>query len=470
MGQIVRGAWLLAYAVVVACDGDPASECVAGQTQPCSCAPRGAGVRFCQSGAWDPCSCPPGPWDDASGPPSPDASGPPPPECDGQENAPTADRIMAAGDSFTCVARYGDVLCWGANDSGQLGQGDPAWAGIEGGPEWIPRLHGVVSIDAHGQAVCATTEDGGVVCWGEPLRVEDDLSECEGDARCGYTPRPVQGLGPVRSVALGNEFRCAVDSIGLASCWGSNGAGQLGDGTTIDRSWPAAVSALGPLAHLAASDASACGADVRGDVFCWGLAVDGNIGILGGAECRCAWAPAAQPTLCDIVEVDQGQYHTCARSKTGQVHCWGNGMYGQLGVLGLPVSCARGGPPFPCTRAPQRVADLDDAVQIALGAFHTCVLRSTGTVSCWGLAEDGVLAQTLATPSTCHDFNGRDVQCFLVPTPVMGLSDVVAIAAGRRHTCAMRSTGTVACWGDNERRQLGGIDRGPRLAEVPLPE
>lgn len=87
--------------------------------------------------------------------------------------------------------------------------------------------------------------------------------------------------------------------------------------------------------------------------------------------------------------------------------------------------------------------------QVAAGAYHTCALRSNGTVWCWGFDEDGELGDEGSTDcvfaSACR-----------VPTPleVPGISTAIQVAGGQYHTCALLSNGTVECWGANDKGQL----------------
>lgn len=79
---------------------------------------------------------------------------------------------------------------------------------------------------------------------------------------------------------------------------------------------------------------------------------------------------------------------------------------------------------------------------LALGKQHSCALRSDGTLYCWGLNDRGQLG------------DGTTEQR-LEPTRVSGVDDIVQITAGEVHTCALRRAGTLWCWGDNSRQQLG---------------
>ena len=131
--------------------------------------------------------------------------------------------------------------------------------------------------------------------------------------------------------------------------------------------------------------------------------------------------------------ITAGRNHTCALLSTGAVKCWGSNSNGQLG----DGSTTDRHTPTPVTGLPSGVT------AITTGRNHTCALRATGAVECWGYNFEGRLGDGSTTDR--H-----------TPTPVTGLSsDVTAITAGTRHTCALLGTGAVTCWGDNNVGQLG---------------
>lgn len=91
---------------------------------------------------------------------------------------------------------------------------------------------------------------------------------------------------------------------------------------------------------------------------------------------------------------------------------------------------------------PVQVTGITDATAVTAGDGHACALRSGGTIACWGFNEDGQLGNPTWPRSP-------------QPVAVTGIDDAVAIAAGGFHTCAIRAGGTVACWGYDHSGQLG---------------
>jgi len=133
-------------------------------------------------------------------------------------------------------------------------------------------------------------------------------------------------------------------------------------------------------------------------------------------------------TACDeLVEVAAGYAHTCARSRSGRVACWGSNQVGELGD-GVAHHASCGG--FDCSLTPVVVAGLTDAVQITAGGYQTCALRASGSVACWGANSAGQLGDGTTTNRS-------------TPTAVSGLTDAIQVAAGIVHTCALRASGAV---------------------------
>jgi alpha-tubulin suppressor-like RCC1 family protein len=250
---------------------------------------------------------------------------------------------ISAGIRHSCaVTRVGGATCWGANYDGALGDGTTgrhfapvAVSGLSSGvtavsaghdsscallstggakcwgegygltPTDVPGLSsGVTAISSGFRVTCALTNAGGVKCWGgrygpTPVDVPGLSSgvtaiatgspSCVltsgGRAKCwgadtNWSPVDVPGLGPgVTAIAVGGGHACAVTSADGVKCWGSNEFGQLGDGTTIDRSTPGDVSGLtSGVRAIATGTFHSCAVMRGGGLKCWGLNAQGMLG------------------------------------------------------------------------------------------------------------------------------------------------------------------------------------------------
>jgi hypothetical protein len=253
-------------------------------------------------------------------------------------------------------------------------------------------------------------------------------------------------------IAAGNAHTCIMlPNLGVR-CWGQGSSGKLGYGNTNnigDNETPASagfVSTGGTVTQLAAGGAHTCALLSTGDVRCWGLGLFGRLGygntnIIGDDE-----LPSSVGTVSvggPVAQVVAGNNHTCALLDTGSVRCWGSGASGQLGYGNTST--------IGDDETPAAAGNVDvggTVLQITAGSDHTCALLAGGAVRCWGENFGGQLGY-----GNTNRIGDDELPSSIAAVNVGGT--VTTLAAGGSSTCALLTTGAGRCWGSGLRGQLG---------------
>ena len=351
-------------------------------------------------------------------------------------------QAVATGGSHACaLTSGGGVVCWGSNANGQLGDGTTTERLT---PTLVAGLSsGVVAIAVGGHHSCALTSEGAAWCWG--LNYYGQVGD--GTTTNRLSPTPVSGLSAnVTSIVAASAHTCAVMTGGTAKCWGVNGQGQLGDGTTTNRPSPTTVSGLpAGVSSLAAAAYHTCAVTTDGAAECWGYNYTGQLGD-GTTTDRLTPTPVSGLSI-GVLAMTAGTQHSCALTTGGGASCWG---YNSTGQLGDGTATDR--------LTPTPVTGLSSGVQaLVAGTNHTCALTTGGDATCWGGNEYGQLGDgTIAGRVTAATVSGL----------WSGVASIAAGPAGSHHTCAVTTGGAARCWGANTHGQIGDGTTADRFSSV----
>jgi len=339
----------------------------------------------------------------------------------------------------------GQVDCWGANGSGQLGNGTTTNdSDVPVAVTGISDAKAVAS-DTYGNSFCAVLTTGHMECWGN----NSDGQLGNGTTTTSDVPVSVKSITTATAVIGGGggfDGFCALLSNKHIDCWGYGFSGELGDGATTNSDVPVAVQTITNAAALISGFEGFCALLSTRYVDCWG---DNTFGELGRATPKANYSdvPGAVTGITDATAVasDTTSGSNCAVLSTGHVKCWGEGGDGQLGngtTANSDVPVAVTG----ITNAKAAVSDGDG------GSF--CAVLTTGHMSCWGFNDYGQLGNGTTTGSS-------------VPVSVSDITTAAAVVGGTEYGfCALLTTSHVDCWGYGFYGQLG--DGTTTSSDVPV--
>jgi alpha-tubulin suppressor-like RCC1 family protein len=312
----------------------------------------------------------------------------------------------------------GQVWAWGANSSGQLGDGSTT-SSVE--PVEVAGLTDAVAVGAGRYHSIAVTATGEVWAWGDNGSGQVGVATADSTPTREELPVRVDGLADVVSVTAGDSFTLALTEEGKVWAWGANGSRQFGAASPTASPTPLPVPLAFTAQAIAAGTNRAIALSSDGEVWKWGGASGST-----GALTRVDGLPAVRA-------IAHGWYHALAATTEGDLYAFGENSYGELGVPTTTWTSA----------VPLLVDGLPPVVGVAAGAYHSVAMTELGEIFTWGTNYQGQFGLGTGNSES--------------PTPQSAPSraPMIAVIAGGDHTFAVNPQGLLYSWGRNGSYQLG---------------
>jgi alpha-tubulin suppressor-like RCC1 family protein len=369
---------------------------------------------------------------------------------------------VSAGNNFhsLLLTTTGEVYGCGLNQYGQLGDGNStnytAPVSIASGSFENKTIVSVVGGNNHSAAL---SSDGTVYTWGS------NGSGQLGDGSTIHNPAPanISSNGAlagktIRSLAAGNNHTLALTTDNQIVSWGSNGSGQLGNGSTTLSKTPVFVGIGGALTgetivSVAAAGDTSFALTADGQVYGWGSGSNGLLGngqttfssnspilIAGGLAGKTVVSLAGTGSSCHALTAD------------GLIYSWGYNGNGAIGD-GTIVNAL-----FPAQVA--GVFSSKKAVSIEAGAGHVLALSSDGLVYAWGTGSGGQLGNGATTNSQLP-----------VLVALLAGKNIKSLGASGNSSIALTTDGAIYAWGENSAGQVadGTLVNRSNPTQVALP-
>ena len=374
-----------------------------------------------------------------------------------------------AADHSACVLDTSEVLAWGLNDYGQVGTGGTNPSVLL--PSYVMNTSGsghltnVKALARGGRYSLALLSSGEVVAWGKNNygQLGNGLT---GDSSLPVYVKDPSGTGNLTGVvdiACGLEHSFAILDTGEVVAWGRNSSGRLGIGSSSSSELTpryvknsAGTGNLTGVSDISAMDGTSLALLSSGEVMAWGTNYSGNLGI--GAEygdVSSSYLPVAvrNPSdtgpLQDVKGISSGEQHALAVLTSGEVVAWGEGQYGRLGDGRDDVYNDKTDQLLPAyVKDPSGTGRLTGVSAVRGGWVFSLAIMSSGEVTAWGHGEFGRLGDGGNSP--------KSLPVYVKNSAGTGnLTDVVDAAPGSAHTICLSSTGDVMAWGIGNNGRLG---------------
>lgn len=366
--------------------------------------------------------------------------------------------IIQATYTMCGVLNTGKLYCWGYNANGQVGDGTTAARNSPTAVSTSGALNGKVITQVAGGAnhYCAIDSGGAAYCWGKGTSGQLGNNATADQ----YSPVAVTGLSgkTVVEIAGGWTHTCALTSDNKIYCWGFGTDGQLGNGLNTGSSVPVLVDQTGVLSgktisRIQVGSQTSCAIDSAGQAYCWGANGAGTIGD-GTTTSRNRPVAVTMGSIPGFSSISMGFNHTCGLSTDSKVYCWGANGDGQLGdgtntqrLVPTAVKTSSGALSTTVGSTPTM-----SIIDVKAGGPASCaILRgitdfTTTSVVCWGKND----TLELGLPPTTASMNTPSD-----PQYTGALSGVISKIAVTGFVCALSTIGNIYCRGDNSAGALG---------------
>ena len=286
---------------------------------------------------------------------------------------------VAAGNSHSlALLESGLVYSWGDNEYGQLGINTFENREKSSGFKLIETIPGrVVALAAGAFHSLALLESGEVYGWGR--NTEGQLGD--GTTRSKNRPQLIKAIpDKIIGISAGRLHSLAIPKNGKVYVWGDNEFGQLGDGTTKMRMFPKLIKKIpGKVIDIAAGDYHSLALLEGGKIYSWGR---NYFGQLGDGTTKERTRPQLIKTIPGkVIRISAGTFHSLALLESGEVYVWGSNIYRQLGVNNIKAKAL-----------PQLIEGIPGkVVNISSGDNYSLVLLESGKIYGWGWNDAGQL-------------------------------------------------------------------------------
>ena len=223
----------------------------------------------------------------------------------------------------------GSAMCWGRDEFGELGDGDDDEAD-EASPVFVITPYNFSSVTSHYDHSCGVITNGSAMCWG----ADDDgqIGDGDDDEANEHVPVFVSGNHNFSSLHAGLFSTCGLLTNGSAMCWGADDDGQIGDGDDgqTDQHVPILVDTSEVFSSIDLGSSAVCGVITNGSAMCWGRDLYGELGD-GDDDEADEYSPVFVNSSEIFSVVAESDSHGCGLLTNGRVMCWGWNNAGQLG-------------------------------------------------------------------------------------------------------------------------------------------